>query len=110
MIPLGEALLIQLTGAPMPARRCYEIGLVQRLAADREELFREVDAIADEILLCAPAAVRAIKRIVTVGRALPVEYSERLAEPIEAAIRASGDMVEGARAFAEKRSPKYVTR
>ena len=31
MIPLGEAMLIQLTGGHMPAPRAYEVGLIQRL-------------------------------------------------------------------------------
>jgi enoyl-CoA hydratase/carnithine racemase len=109
MIPLGEALLMQLTGSPMSARRCYEIGLIQRIVSDRQRLFTEVDAIADEILLCAPAAVRSIKHIVKVGRNLPVEYSEALAKPIEESLYSTGDSLEGARAFTEKRAPKYKT-
>ena len=68
MIPLGEALLIQLTGSYIPARRAYEIGLVQRLAPDRAGVMAEANAIADEILLGAPLAVQAIKRITKIAR------------------------------------------
>ena len=110
MIPLGEALLIQLTGGHMPAARAYEVGLIQRLLPDREALMAEADAIADEILLCAPLAVQAIKRVVTVGREVPVEYSEHFARPIQEAIDQTEDRLEGPKAFAEKRAPVWTMR
>ena len=45
--------------------------------------------MAEEIALCAPLAVKAIKTIVKTGRNLPVEYSEKLAAPINKAINAT---------------------
>ena len=110
MIPLGEALLIQLTGSPISAQRAYQIGLVQKLAPDREAMLREAEAVADDILQCAPLAVQAIKKIVKTGRNLPVEYSYKFAEPIEQAVYASEDRLEGPRAFAEKRAPNWKMR
>jgi len=110
MIPLGEALYIQLTGSHVSAERMYQIGWLQRLVSDRAALFKEADAIADEILQCAPLAVQAIKRIVKVGRGLPVQVSEQIAEPIQAAINQTEDRLEGPRAFAEKRSPVWKMR
>src|SRR5579883_3156076 len=47
-IPMGEALLILLTGGHVSAERMYQLGYLQRLVADREALFREADAVADE--------------------------------------------------------------
>ena len=110
MIPLGEALLIQLTGTPITAQRAHQIGLIQKLAPDRESMMREAEAIADDIVLCAPLAVQAIKKIVKTGRNLPVEYSYKFAEPIEQAVYASEDRQEGPRAFAEKRAPNWKMR
>jgi enoyl-CoA hydratase/carnithine racemase len=110
MIPLGEALLMQLTGSPITAERAHQIGLVQKLVPDREAMLREAEAIADDIVLCAPLAVQAIKKIVKTGRNLPVEYSYKFAEPIEAAVYASEDRLEGPRAFAEKRAPNWKMR
>jgi enoyl-CoA hydratase/carnithine racemase len=107
MIPLGEALRLQLTGGRIGAERAWQIGLVQELAADRAELFAKAEALADEILACAPLAVQAIKQIVKRGRNLPVEYSWLLAEPYQERISRSADAVEGPRAFAEKRAPDW---
>jgi enoyl-CoA hydratase/carnithine racemase len=109
-VPLGEALLMQLTGSPITARRAYEIGLIQKIAPDRASMLAEVEKVADDICLCAPLAVQAIKKIVKTGRNLPEEYSEKFAKPIEKVIYASEDRVEGPKAFAEKRKPNWKMR
>ena len=61
-MPLGEALLVALTAAPMSAQRAYEVGLVQRLCPDADALLAEADAIADQMIQCNPDALRTIKR------------------------------------------------
>ncbi len=109
-IAMGEALLILLTGGHVTAERMYQLGYLQRLVPDREALFKEADAIADEILLCAPLAVQALKRIIKVGHSLPVPVLEQMAEPIRAAINRTEDRREGPRAFAEKRPPVWKMR
>lgn len=107
MIPLGEALHIQLTGTPISSQRAYDIGLIQRRVADRAALMKEADAVADDICLCAPLAVKAIKTIVKTGRNMPVEYSVKMTEPITKLINATQDRLEGPKAFAEKRKPNW---
>jgi len=109
MIPVGESKLIQLTGAPVSARRAYEIGLIQAVVPNREALMAEAERIANEIKLSAPSSVAAVKRICDIGRNVPPEYAEALAN-LES--RASGreDYNEGAKAFAEKRTPNWAPR
>ncbi len=109
-IPMGEALLILLTGGHVTAERMYQLGYIQRLVPDREALFKEADAIADEIMQCAPLAVQALKRIIKVGHSLPVPVLEQMAEPIRAAIERTEDRREGPRAFVEKRPPVWKMR
>ena len=107
MVPLGEALYMQLTGRRISSARAYQIGLIQEVVADRDALFATAERIAAEVKLCAPLAVQAIKQIVYQGRNLPVEYSQKLAAPINDRIRATEDAIEGPRAFAEKRPPVW---
>lgn len=105
MIPTGEALWILLTGSHMKAQRAYEVGLIQAILPDRDSLMAEAKAVARDITLCAPLAIQAIKRIVTIGTNLPIEYSKKLAKPIEEFIENTQDSHEGPLAFAEKRDP-----
>ena len=107
MIPLGESLYMQLTGSRINSDRAYNIGLIQDVVEDREQLIERVDKVAGEIKLCAPLAVQAIKQIVYQGRNLPVEYSQKLAIPISERISGTEDSIEGPKAFSEKRRPEW---
>ena len=94
----------------MSAARAYEIGLVQRLVADRRSLGREVEVIADAIIECSPLALQAIKEIVHEGRQLPVKGSYELAERIERMIATTEDRLEGPLAFSQSRKPNWKMR
>lgn len=110
MIPMGEALHMQLTGSPITAERAYQIGLISGLYDTREELFDAANCIANEIIACAPLAVAFIKRVVRRGRDLTVQSQETYSEMFQAAIVASEDFQEGPKAFAEKRAPQWKGR
>lgn len=110
MIPLGESLYMQLTGSRIDSERAYNIGLIQDVVETREELLERVDKVAEEIKLCAPLAVQAIKQIVYQGRNLPVEYSQKLSIPISQRISDTEDSIEGPKAFSEKRKPEWQMR
>ena len=110
MVPLGEALHMQLTGSRISSERAYQIGLIQEVVADRDELFVAANRMAEEVKLCGPLAIKAIKQIVYQGRNLPVEYSQKLAQPLVAVVGASEDAIEGPRAFSEKRRPVWKLR
>ncbi len=107
MIALGEALNLMLTGTRIGSQRAYDIGLIQHLVEDRDELIARCDEIAEEIKLCGPLAVQGIKRIVYGAKDQPVEYSVRLGAPIMERVGATEDAVEGPRAFSEKRRPVW---
>lgn len=110
MIPLGDALLIHLTGGHVTPQRAYEIGLIQAVLPDRDALFAEAERLASEIKLCAPLAIQAAKQIVRKGRNLPVDESRKLAESLMQRVDDSEDRLEGPRAFAEKRAPVWKMR
>ena len=65
------------------------------------------DAIAEDIAARGPLAVREAKRLI--DAALDVDLDAGLAAELDASERifASEDMLEGARAFFEKRDPRY---
>lgn len=106
-LPRSLALELLLTGGQLPARRAYELGLVNRLcpAVDLRATALE---LATEVAACAPLAVAATKRIVVESPAWPLEEQFARQEQITAPVRASRDAAEGARAFAEKRVPAWA--
>jgi enoyl-CoA hydratase/carnithine racemase len=110
MIPLSEALRIALTGAPISSERAYQIGIIQEVAADRDEVFKVAQGIAEEILLGAPLAMQEIKRLVKEGVEMTIPQAEMLREILSAQLAQTEDALEGPKAFAEKRAPVWKMR
>jgi enoyl-CoA hydratase/carnithine racemase len=108
IVPLGEALKLQLTGGTISAERAYDIGLVQELAEDRLELVRKVNDLVSAILSCSEKAVSAIKHIVRAGRDMSVADAWKMARPFQEAMARSEDAFEGPRAFADKTAPEWA--
>ncbi|MFK4529299.1 enoyl-CoA hydratase/carnithine racemase [Bradyrhizobium japonicum] len=107
MIPLGEAMYIQLTGNRIGSQEALRCGLVHSVHPDRTSLMKEAEAIADSITLCSPLAIQAIKQVVTKARGLPVEEAYKMGEPMLRRLMEMEDGIEGPKAFAEKRRPVW---
>ena len=95
-----------LTGRIIAADEAERIGLVNEVVPAGEARSR-ADAIAEDIAARGPLAVREAKRLI--DAALDVDLDAGLAAELDASERifASEDMLEGARAFFEKRDPRY---
>lgn len=95
-----------LTGRILTADEAERIGLVHEVVPAGEALQRAV-AIGEEIAQRGPLAVREAKRLIDRGLDLPLD--EGLALELDASDRifSTDDMLEGARAFFEKRAPTY---
>ncbi|WP_030328845.1 crotonase/enoyl-CoA hydratase family protein [Streptomyces sp. NRRL B-1381] len=105
-IPRTHALEMLLTGRSYTADEAAAIGLVGRVVPDGTAL-EEALAVADRVNACGPLAVEAVKASVYEGADLA--ESEALAAELRRGwpVFATEDAKEGARAFAEKRSPVY---
>jgi len=110
MIPLGEAMRIELVGDPIDADRAYQIGLIQGIYEDRAALEAAADEMADKIGENSPLAVQFLKRIVKDGRDMTVDHHWKFAEMFAYTLGRTEDALEGPKAFAEKRKPEWKMR
>ncbi len=105
-IPYHLAMEWALTGELIPAVRAHEVNLVNRLAPPGAALDLALD-LARTIAANGPLAVAATKRSLVEGaewpRAEMFDRQRAISEPV----RASEDAREGARAFKEKRPPRW---
>lgn len=100
-----------LTGRPIDAAEAARWGLVNRVVADDELLDAALD-LAGAIAANAPLAVRVTKQLLAdlaTESIWEAEAFERATTAFEQ-VMASDDAAEGARAFAEKRPPRWTGR
>jgi methylglutaconyl-CoA hydratase len=97
------------TAMPFDARRAFELGLVQELAVDLNDLSKREERLADLAFTAAPGAVEAAKQLVRDVAGQPIdnglmhETAQRIAQR-----RASDEGREGLAAFLEKRTPNWA--
>lgn len=108
-LPAGLAMELALTGELITADRAHELGAIERLAQPGKAV-DEALQLAEVIARNGPLAVRAAKAVLQRQREWSDEqFWERQSE-ITAPISASRDAREGARAFTEKRAPRWQGR
>lgn len=111
-IPHRVAMEMILTGEPMSADRALELNLVNRVVPSAFLLQAALE-LAETIAANAPLAVQGSKRVALgiVGGIRPSEDRTWAINDAEmVAVMDSEDAAEGARAFAEKRSPVWRAR
>ena len=109
LVGRGKALEMILTGARVDAAEALRIGLVERVVPVAE-LMSAARALAGAIAEKAPIALRYAQEAVIGGLALPLADGLRLENDLATLLRTTEDRVEGARAFVEKRKPKWSGR
>jgi enoyl-CoA hydratase len=109
LIGRGKALEMILTGARIPAAEALAIGLVERVvpAAD---LLVEAGTLVRTMADKAPVALRYAKESVVKGLELPLADGIRLEGDLSTLLRTTEDRLEGAKAFLEKRKPRWAGR
>lgn len=106
-IPLKAAMGHLLTGRPMSASRAYDLGLVNEVVP-AAALDEAIATWVDDILACAPLAIRSIRQIVAQGLGQPLPDAMMTIYPAEEVRKSSTDSLEGPRAFAERRAPRWT--
>ena len=106
-VHLGHALEIALWGdARISAQRGYEIGWINRVVP-KEKLMGEAMSWAERMLYLGPRSVRNIKETIYRGFYMTPPEGLSFATALEANLHDMEDSKEGARAFAEKRKPRF---
>jgi enoyl-CoA hydratase len=108
-IPYHWAMELALTGESLGAQAAERHGLVNRVVPPGQALATALE-LAREIAANAPLAVMASKEIVQKSRDWPQERMFELQGPLALRVGGSADALEGARAFVEKRAPRWSGR
>ena len=107
-IGLGSALELTLWGdTQYDARRCYELGWVQRVVP-REMLLETALDYARRMLYLAPRAVRNMKQALYRGYYMEPLTAQQYGAAIEQNLQGTNDSIEGPKAFSEKRRPNFT--
>ncbi len=105
-LPLKLAMGMILTGRHITAQEACRIGLVNEVVPF-EDLMPCAERWAQDIIRCSPLSIRASKEGVMKGLNLPLEASMNNSHRIDQTLLRSEDSVEGPKAFAEKRKPRW---
>jgi enoyl-CoA hydratase len=107
LVGRGKALEMILTGARIDAHEALRIGLVERVVPATDVL-SSAQALARTLAEKAPVALRYAKEAVVKGLGLPLEDGLRLENDLATLLRTTDDRIEGAKAFLEKRKPRFT--
>ena len=108
-MPLGDALYMLMTADRVSAQDAQRLGLVQKVVPG-DELMPESLRVAEMIAANSQVAVQASKRVAYFWRNLAIRESLDYYRAVNQRLMLCDDPVEGPRAFAEKREPRFTNR
>jgi enoyl-CoA hydratase len=108
-IPYAIAAEMLLAGEDLPARRAFELGLVNHVVPDGQALARARE-IAQRIAENGPLAVKGILAVLRATETLSEEKAFEIEQQQGMHVMMSADAAEGPRAFLEKRKPVFQGR
>lgn len=101
----GRALRLLLTGETLDADDALRCGLVHDIA-EREG----AEALTSDIAQAGPVAAQYVREAIAASADLPLRDGMRLEADLSFLLHSTADRVEGLRAFAEKRKPRFEGR
>ncbi|NKQ56125.1 hypothetical protein HFP15_24920 [Amycolatopsis sp. K13G38] len=107
LLPFGTVADLMLTGDGLDAQNALRLGLVQQVVPQHAVLAAAVEK-ADTIARNSPAAVWGTKQVLNMWRNFLSAETHNYYQAIAHQVFGSGDVIEGSRAFAEKRQPEFV--
>jgi len=108
MIPFGEALWVLLSGDRLTAEQALRCGLVHEIVP-RDQLVARATEIAAMILENHPRGVEGARAIARHAIEHDLDGAQALDTWVRRIVRRPEDVMEGARAFAEKREAAFTT-
>ena len=109
LVGKGIAKLVLLSGRRFRGPEAAALGLVDVVVAP-DRLMSEARALAGEIAANGPLGVQALKRLVNACYEADLASSLELARALRRPLDHTEDMLEGVRAFEEKRPPRFQGR
>ncbi len=106
-IPYAIAAEMLLAGDDLPARRAWELGLVNHVVPDGQALAKAME-IAQRIAANGPLAVKALVATLRATETLPEAEAFAIEQQHGMKVMMSADAAEGPRAFLEKRKPVFT--
>lgn len=106
MLPQRVMMELLMTGEPLSAKRAYDLGFVNRIAP-AAQLADETLQLARTIIANAPLGVKAGRRLTYMATEMGRSAALPVGDYCFAAAYASEDALEGPRAFAERRKPRW---
>jgi enoyl-CoA hydratase/carnithine racemase len=109
LMPFGAVMDLMLSGERMTAADAHRLGLIQAVVA-KDKLLEAAVAKAEAIARQSQPAVWGTKKVLRFWRDALLAEQQRYYEAVVHRVLLSGDMLEGPKAFAEKRTPQFNNR
>ncbi len=98
---------LALTGRDFTAAEAFQMGLITRVCENREDLYAEAKALAEQIAACPPLTVQGVKDVIVYSRDHGIDPGLNYVAQKNTAALPSEDVVEAVTAFMEKRKPQF---